>query len=137
MASRSARDFELPVFEIQQLWSNSLRSRKMDVARPGQRMTATCGCGARFERKATWQKLCWDCWRAKKNQEVYQDGYKAGFENGFRAGRASVKPDVPPPLLGRKLLLRMIALCHPDRHPSRQAEANEVTRLLLEIRKGS
>lgn len=90
-------------------------------------------CGELFDGER-WQRLCWDCWRAKKNQvedDGYSRGFDAGFDRGLEAGRAGVAPTIDVELLRRAILL-----CHPDRHaPERFAEANAVTADLLALRK--
>ncbi len=46
----------------------------------------------------------------------------------FWTGRRRPAPAVT---ISDRLLKRTIALCHPDRHPGREPEANDVTRELI------
>lgn len=95
-------------------------------------MTGRCPeCGAQFERRADWQRLCWECWRAKKDREVsataWERGYDAGFTDGLAAGRRG-------PRESADFIRTAVLLCHPDRHPPERFEiANQITARLLEM----
>lgn len=99
---------------------------------------ATCdSCGEHFERQHYWQRLCWSCWRAKKDREQRQEAYNEGYCAGLAAGRKQRPPEPPPHNdLDDELLEhlpRLIQLCHPDRHDG-SAAATAVTQWLLELR---
>lgn len=83
-------------------------------------MTAVCrDCTARFEPQGAWQKLCWDCWRDRRDTRACR--HDAG--------------QVTHPGLDAGLLRDLIALCHPDRHPAERAGlATQTTIRLLELR---
>lgn len=93
-------------------------------------MTRSCqSCGTTYDGER-WQKVCWTCWRKRKDADdadrAYQRGYAAGHAAAARAAS---------PRLDGDLLKAIIALCHPDRHPAeRAADANAVTALLLNMR---
>lgn len=89
-------------------------------------MRRCVSCGATFEGQR-WQKICWPCWRKKRDSEEAREAYLVGF----RDGQASTwQPPLDP-----ELLRRAVALTHSDRHPpERFAEANAVTAALLNLR---
>ncbi len=86
-------------------------------------MNAYCTmCGTAFQARGRWQRLCRRCWREGHDLAIFERGYSAGFTDAIRA-----RLDV-------QLLTDAIALCHPDRHPTRGEVANRVTAQLLELR---
>ena len=106
-------------------------------------------CGLLFNGES-WQRLCWDCWRADRDREEIADRLHAAYNRGYRDGeRANTTArdaaygrgyadgqreaaSLPPGLLGD-----LIRLCHPDRHPPERSElANRVTARLLEMKDG-
>jgi hypothetical protein len=88
----------------------------------------TCrDCRAEFAGE-DWQRLCWRCWRERRDAKRDDAAYERGYSDGFRAGSEVTKT------LDADLLKRTIALTHPDRHADRFAEANEVTARLLNLR---
>lgn len=72
-------------------------------------------------------------------QDAYWKGYHAGrqfvtreidraYRDGYREGQHDAALD-------RELLTRIVAMCHPDKHPpERFGEANALTAALLELR---
>lgn len=70
--------------------------------------------------------------------ERYREGFNEGRSLGYAEGVRAASPATPEPQpLTGDLLRRVIALCHPDRHPpERSEEANEVTAFLLLMRDG-
>jgi len=90
-------------------------------------------CGADFEARGDWQRLCWRCWREQKDRDqtaaAYDRGYAAGYKDGSAVrARAHFRP------LDAGLLRDLIQLAHPDRHPVERAPiANRATAALLEL----
>ena len=67
-------------------------------------------CGERFQGE-TWQRLCWQCWRDRREADDRGEAYQRGFRDGLSAA---------------------VRLCHPDRHPAERFElANKTTAALL------
>ena len=108
-------------------------------------MTRACtSCGDLFEARGSWQRLCWDCWRKKRDEEHQQQAFDRGFQAGLRRGRmerSATYPRKSDATVQRSpddaVLRDAIALCHPDRHPPERAEqANRVTAVLLALRNG-
>jgi hypothetical protein len=88
-------------------------------------------CGREFEAKGAWMRRCWDCWRERKDQEVYDRGYAAGLRAG-RNGHGQRNGHG----LDSELLRALVTLCHPDRHPPERFElANRTTATLLGLLK--
>jgi hypothetical protein len=84
-------------------------------------------CRQPFDGEA-WQRECWACWRTAKDRRVGEQERHRGYAVGYRDGQASS-------VIDQELLVRAIALCHPDRHPAeRAAEANHVCGELLKLR---
>lgn len=76
-----------------------------------------------------WQRLCWSCWRERKDAEQRHSEY----ERGWHAGRVAAVPRQGA--LDSTLLRDVISLCHPDRHPVERYElANATTARLLALR---
>jgi hypothetical protein len=44
-------------------------------------------CGGSFEAKGSWQRRCWECWRAEKERDQLEARYEAGFNAGYATGR--------------------------------------------------
>lgn len=87
-------------------------------------------CGAPFDGER-WQRLCWSCWRNRRDGQGRDDAYHRGFTAGLAAARGR-----PAPALDDSLLRDVIALCHPDRHPRERYElANATTARLLALRR--
>jgi hypothetical protein len=102
-----------------------MASRTQSSARATRRKCVECGTP--FEGQ-DWQRLCWGCWRAEKDQEAQADAYDQGFRDGLREGSKRSGID-------RELLLDTIQLCHPDRHPAERREmATKTTAALLNLR---
>lgn len=105
-------------------------------------MNATCAnCRATFDQTHNWQKLCWSCWRAKKDAASAAATSDAWTE-GYRAGRAAALRDhrcpQPPahPTVDATLIRDAVRLCHPDRHPIERFDAaNDVTVRLLALQR--
>jgi len=78
-----------------------------------------------------WQRLCWPCWRQRKQSDELDRAYHRGWLDGLAAdGKRASYPSVDP-----RLIERAIRLCHPDRHPGeRFTETNDVTAQLLTAR---
>ena len=103
--------------------------------------TATCqSCGREFEREPdeTWKRLCWTCWRARKDQELgdtrYRDGFAAGLAEGLRRNEARGPPGGGVDRDLQEHLTSLLQLCHPDRHGNSES-ATRATQWLLELRK--
>ncbi len=94
-------------------------------------MTAYCDrCRSPFETKADWHRLCWECWRKQRDNELRRDAYNDGYDAGMR--RSRLYPAPTP--LDTGTLRDLVQLCHPDRHPpERAALANQVTAHLLNL----
>jgi hypothetical protein len=94
-------------------------------------VTRRCdSCCATFDGER-WQKYCSTCWRERRRVDELAGEYHRGFLAGIAAAQRVDRPQV----LRDDLLRRVIALCHPDRHPpERAAEANAITAELLELR---
>lgn len=102
---------------------------------------ATCtSCGREFERELheTWRRLCWTCWRERKDQELgqrhYREGFAAGLAEGLRRSQARGPPggDIDREL--QEHLPRLLQLCHPDRYGNSES-ATRATQWLLTLRK--
>ncbi|MBF0628910.1 MAG: hypothetical protein HQL91_11900 [Magnetococcales bacterium] len=79
-------------------------------------------CGRSFYPKQGWEARCFPCWRVEQKTSV-------AYPNASRG----VDPRLPDPDEWQDMLMRLVKLCHPDRHGGTQ-EANTVTRWLLEQR---
>ena len=103
-------------------------------------MKRCADCGGLFDGEH-WQKLCWSCWREKKdaaNDAAYEEGYADGHRAGLRQGARAANSKPAPGPLDRDLLTLLVELAHPDRHPPERAEkANRATAALLELRSGA
>jgi hypothetical protein len=95
-------------------------------------MAACSSCGSEFERKHSWQRLCWSCWRGRENKRIEEQGYHRGFADGREAGRKQAPASSPDDLVEQ--LPRLLQLCHPDRHGGSET-ATKVTQFLLALRK--
>lgn len=102
---------------------------------------STCStCGSEFERKHSWQRLCWSCWRKQKDAEIETEAYSRGFTAGLEAARVRERAAQRQNHAGAMpdgladYLPRLIQLCHPDRHDGSSA-ATAVTQWLLELRR--
>lgn len=112
-----------------------------------EQVDAVCvDCGADFVAKGTWQRRCWDCWRASKDgarrangpdreanarAEGRAAGYDAGYRKGLEDGKKLAKAGHGLHF-DRAFLFDAIRLCHPDHQPlERFAMANAVTAKLL------
>lgn len=102
-------------------------------------MTRRCtACGGSFRAKGSWQRKCWECWRAEKDRTRtgdYGAGYAAAYRQGVADGavRAGGRRELE---LDQDRIKALIALCHPDRHGGPQWElANKVTGWLLDQRR--
>ncbi len=83
-------------------------------------------CGERFQGE-TWQRLCWQCWRDRREADDRGEAYQRGFRDGLAAAHQQ-----PAPQLDRDLISAAVRLCHPDRHPAERFElANKTTAALL------
>ena len=90
-------------------------------------------CGSAFD-GADWMRLCWDCWRSRKDKEVKGAAYDRGYSDGYRAGSGDRARTRLKPALDADQLHDLVQLCHPDRHPpERSTLANRVTARLLEL----
>jgi hypothetical protein len=91
-------------------------------------------CGASFTPRREYYHQCWSCWRAENvSGRRTSDDWLAGYAAGIAAGR--LEPRTPP--LDAALIMRLVRLCHPDKHPpDRFAECNAVTARLLALREG-
>jgi hypothetical protein len=90
-------------------------------------------CGARFEAHADYHRLCWRCWRRRRDRELTAGGYDDGYSDGYRAGRPAAGTQ-PAARLDAELLRGLVQLCHPDRHPPERAElASRSTATLLNM----
>ncbi len=99
---------------------------------PGIRYCSVCG--TRFDGE-DWQRLCWRCWRARRDREMGDLAYERGYSDGYVAGAGDRARASFSPALDRDLIARAVRLCHPDRHPpERASEANAITARLLELR---
>lgn len=98
-------------------------------------MTASCTrCGAEFEARGAWQRLCWRCWRADQDAKRERGAYDAGYSDGYRAGAAVRRTLTKAPRLDAATIRQLVQLCHPDRHPpERAALANRATATLLDL----
>lgn len=94
-------------------------------------------CGASFDPRGSWQRLCWGCWRAAKDRDLEEDAYQRGYTAGYRAGAASSARRSFNALANeRDFVLELVLLCHPDRHPPERFElANSTTARLLDLLK--
>ena len=89
-------------------------------------------CGNAFEGEK-WQRLCWTCWRADKEQTARDDAYERGFQDGFAEGRAA--RERRPAALNAALVGDLLKLVHPDHQPAERFElANRATAALLALR---
>src|SRR5262249_29429992 len=98
------------------------------------------GCGEQFEPEFDRQRLCWSCWRARKDQDERlrreaEERLRGWRRRQYDERRYDPPPrDTPKPALSITTLRGAIALCHPDRHPvERQADANRVCAELLRV----
>jgi hypothetical protein len=90
----------------------------------------TCrGCGTRFEGQR-WQRLCWRCWRERRDRDAQREAYQVGYLDGMLADAERTQRQTIPP----QLVERLIRFAHPDRNMSRFEEANQLTRELLALR---
>lgn len=118
-------------------------------------MKLSCGkCGTEFEAQGAWQKLCWDCWRAREQEKadrgdlaglgrrvekLLEEAYQAGQRRGYEEGHAAAAKTRPAAggggPLSPGLLRELIRLCHPDLHPPERFDlANRVTAELVSMR---
>ena len=120
-------------------------------------MIARCQkCRNPFDAQGDWQKLCWDCWRARDRErsstgdlgaierraakavtEAYAAGRARGYEEGWAVGRAEARPsgNGHGSALSPGLHRELIRLCHPDLHPPERFDlANRVTQELNSMR---
>ncbi len=109
-----------------------------------QAICAQCGCT--FERDQTWKRLCLSCWRLTRPQqqqqpelermaaEVAQLRTQLDYARRINEQLAQCAQRLSTRTLSPDVLKRLILLCHPDRHPARQAEATEITQILLQMR---
>jgi hypothetical protein len=103
-----------------------MASRAQSSARATRRKCVECGTP--FEGQH-WQRLCWGCWRAEKDQEAQENAYDQGFRDGLREGSKHSGID-------RELLAAAIQLAHPDRHPPERYDlATKTTSALLDLRR--
>jgi hypothetical protein len=88
-------------------------------------------CRAPFQPIARHHRLCWECWRTRRDEHDRAGAYDEGWRDGYRAGaRCSSSPAFEPALLADA-----IRLTHPDRHPpDRVSMANRVTAALNGLR---
>jgi hypothetical protein len=115
-------------------------------------------CGAEYDAKGAWQKLCWECWRSRENEragrgdltalanhatKLLNEAYEAGRQRGYDVGYAEASAAARPRRNGNDgaidpaLLRELIRLCHPDMHPPERFDtANRVTAQLNSIRDG-
>ena len=110
-------------------------------------MTRRCNaCGVEFEADGQWMKLCWSCWRERKDHQAEDAAYERGRRDGYKDGWDDCqlyREDNGPtngsgPQLERGLLRDLVQLCHPDRHPPERGElANRTTAALLGLLDGS
>jgi hypothetical protein len=91
-------------------------------------MKRCASCGASFEGQR-WQKVCWPCWRKKRDGETAREAYLIGYADG--------RANAWQPPIDAELLRELVIFCHPDRHDaSRFEEANRLTSRLLGLREG-
>jgi hypothetical protein len=95
-------------------------------------MVRSCiDCGCQFEAKGTWMRLCWDCWRDRKDRDLEAAAYSRGYVAGLRDGHSQPARSGHGQL-DSGLLRALVLLCHPDRHPPERFElANRATATLL------
>ena len=104
---------------------------------PGRAEARRCtSCGEAFTGEH-WQRLCWGCWRGKRDLgervEQINRGYWEGWNAGYRRGVQDA--DEESLAMDAGLLRDLIGLCHPDHHPpERRAAANATTAQLLQMR---
>jgi hypothetical protein len=80
-------------------------------------------CSAPFDGER-WQRLCWTCWRKRKDRDAVIAAYDRGYRDGVATARRHSTNEVTPGLLGDL-----------DKHPHERFElANDVTAQLLELR---
>ncbi len=109
------------------------------------------GCGGNFTPRNGWEKLCYSCWKFKKDaddQKAIERQERAEHLEKLRVLTERLeraKRDEPRRVEYIEIpcqksesdwsrqIMRLIKLCHPDRHGNSQ-EANDVTRWLLEER---
>jgi transposase-like protein len=101
-------------------------------------------CGFTFERDQAWKRLCLSCWRLTRPQqqpelermaaEVAQLRTQLAYARRVNDQLTQCVQRMSPRTLSLDVLKRLILLCHPDRHPARQAEATEITQILLQMR---
>jgi hypothetical protein len=98
-------------------------------------------CGRPFQPRAHFHRLCIDCFKRGREDELRHEGWHRGYAEGFRKGKIAGALDAlhtaprPTPALDAQLLGELIRLVHPDRHPPERYEtANRVTATLVSMR---
>lgn len=89
--------------------------------------TETCPeCGDRFEKDASWKRICLACWKESKraeHDELLELREEVAEHRRLLSGRkaGAIESD---------MLARLIRLCHPDKHGNSEA-SNTATAFLL------
>jgi hypothetical protein len=89
-------------------------------------MLNTCqSCGVRFEAEEAWKKLCFPCWKEKRDAENPK-------KTEYR--QPATRTVYVPVEIPKDMLKILINLCHPDRHDGKDI-ATKATQYLLGLRK--
>lgn len=101
-------------------------------------MTAICEiCGTDFHREPseTWKRLCVDCWKQAKADElaVLREENDRLTDDLAEAHTAlAARPEID-----RLMLRRLVQLCHPDKHGGSEASHNATAWLLEMMREAA
>lgn len=96
------------------------RRALIEVSNVNRQEYARCEeCGHGFTRDAEWKRLCWDCWRERKDR-------KRPTLSAVTASAVDSLPDTA-------MLRRPLQLCLPDKDAGSES-AHVATRWLLDLR---
>ena len=103
-------------------------------------MRSCAGCGDPLPLDTPhWKKVCLNCFRAKKRAEVSDmatELFLARARINELTAQLHAIAQYKPPVIEPAMMTKLLMLCHPDRHGNTPT-SNEVTRFLLELRKGT
>jgi hypothetical protein len=94
-------------------------------------------CAQPFSPAKHYHVQCLPCWRRERDAEAQAGAWSEGYRAGYAAGRLEAVPRSPSATIEPGLVIEIVKLTHPDKHPpERFAEANAVTARLLALREG-
>lgn len=94
-------------------------------------------CSMLFEAKGTWQTYCTSCFKFVKEEELKSlknKIFSLQTEVSFLQNKLVNMNKMGTEEFDQFFLMKLIKLCHPDRHENSK-ESNEVTAKLLNLRK--